>query len=127
LRHLLGSGEAVADGEEAALWATVQEATWLPAGRTLVKVALTPGKIAALEALLATTDAQRHYAVGGNLLWIAWAGPLGDLSTALQALGLSGLALIGKGDHPLLGQQSGQHFAKRIKAALDPANRLPTY
>jgi glycolate oxidase FAD binding subunit len=127
LRHLLGSGEAVADREEAALWATVQEATWLPAGRTLVKVALTPGKIAALEALLATTDAQRHYAVGGNLLWIAWAGPLGDLSTALQALGLSGLALIGKGDHPLLGQQSGQHFAKRIKAALDPANRLPTY
>lgn len=127
LRQLLGSGSVVAEEHEAAVWNTVREATWIPEGTTLVKVALTPGKIAALEAALTSTNALRHYAVGGNLAWIAWRGALADLDGHLQRLDLAGLALIGEYEQPLLGMQTGQYFAQRIKSALDPLNRLPNY
>jgi len=128
LRQLLGSGEVTAEDEEAVLWSTVREASWMPSGSTLVKVALTPGKVAQLEAALSTTTAQRHYAVGGNLAWIAWQGPLQELETHLQPIELSGLALIGgPQESPWLGRQQSQHFAIQIKSALDPDNRLPTY
>ncbi len=130
LRQLLGSGVVVAEEQEAALWSAVREATWMPDGTTLVKVALTPGKIAAVEAILATTSAQRHYAVGGNLAWVAWPGALAELDQALQQIELSGLALIGpniENGNPLLGHRNGQHFAQRIKSALDPNNRFPSY
>ncbi len=127
LQQLLGSGEVVAEDQEAVVWKTIREATWMPEGTTLVKVALTPGKIAAVEAILASTNAPRHYAVGGNLAWIAWVGSLADLDAHLQRLALSGLALIGEYEKPLLGKQTGQYFAQRIKSALDPLNRLPNY
>lgn len=79
-------------------------------------MALTPGKIATVEAILATTGAQRHYAVGGNLAWVAWPGALTELNQALQRIELPGLALIGQNSengNPLLGHRNGQHFTQR--------------
>jgi glycolate oxidase FAD binding subunit len=129
LRQLLG-GDMVTDQDEAALWQDVREANWLPAQRTLVKVALTAAQIAPLEATLTAAGAQRHYAVGGNLAWIAWPGRLAALDQQLQQLQLAGLALIGESGEsssPLIGHRTGQRFAQRIKAALDPEQRLPSY
>ncbi|MEZ4620315.1 MAG: FAD-binding protein [Caldilineaceae bacterium] len=134
IQQRLQSGDQqnqVIDGAaETALWAAVGEASWAPANASLVKVALTPGKIPALEAQLAQTAAQRRYAVGGNLAWIAWPNDLPGLEgldQQLQTLGLSGLVLVGEGTKPLIGQQNGQHFAQQIKSALDPHRRLPYY
>ncbi|MCB0182881.1 MAG: FAD-binding protein [Caldilineaceae bacterium] len=127
LRQLIVGGEPLPEQEEAAFWSTVNEVSWAAAEATLVKVALTPGKIKAIETTLTAHGAQRHYAVGGNLAWIAWPGDLAALDQQLQTLGLTGLPLRGNSPHVYLGQRNGQHFARRIKAALDPQNRLPNY
>ena len=131
LRDYLGAGDEITGSAESALWSAIGEATWVPTDAHLIKVAITPGKIPAFEAKLQGTGAQRHYTVGGNLAWIAWPGSIADLHTQLVDLQLSGLALTNPNgsriDSPLLGFQSGQLFAQRIKSALDPTNRLPTY
>lgn len=127
LRDLVGGGEMVADAEESRQWTTIQEATWISPEMTLVKVASTPGKVSALETILTHQGAQRHYAVGANLVWIGWPGSLDTLDQALQQLGLTGLALIGTSERTYLGKRGGQHFTQCIKQALDPEKRLPNY
>jgi len=147
LRQLVNGGETFLNGEEEGgedeggeeegreeegeeeerRWITVQEATWMPAESTLVKVALTAGKIGTVESILTPYNAPRHYAVGGNLAWIGWSAPLDLLDQQLQQNNLTGLTLIGTTDKIYLGKINGRQFAQRIKQALDPANRLPSY
>ncbi|MCB0061835.1 MAG: FAD-binding protein [Caldilineaceae bacterium] len=115
------------ESDDAALWAAANSFGWMKREQTLVKVATTPSKLSTLDEFLAASGAQRRYAVGGNLAWIAWPKPLTDLDTQLTTLGLSGIVLLGKADRPFLGMQTGQQFAQRIKSALDPHNRLPNY
>lgn len=85
------------------------------APRALVKVAITPSRIAALEARLPPAaagdvlnhrapgapdaprqndDVSRRYSAGGDLAWIGWPGPLTALDRILHDVGLSGLVLI---------------------------------
>lgn len=85
------------------------------APRALVKVAITPSRIAALEARLppaaasgsldrsapdapdapsVNDDVSRRYSAGGDLAWIGWPGPLAALDLILHDVGLSGLVLI---------------------------------
>lgn len=116
-----------ADTEESALWKAANHFDWVGSEKTLVKIATTPNKLPTLDAALAAADAQRRYAVGGNLAWVAWPGSLANLDAQLTTLGLSGIALLGESSHPLLGKQTGQQFAQRIKSALDPDYRLPNY
>lgn len=124
LRQVVGSGDVLAGDAEAAAWQTTRDFNWLPAAVTLVKVAMTPQKISLLEAALAQSSLPRHYAVGGNLAWIAWPGPLGPLDTLLTQQGLAGLAVLGQADQPFLGARTGHTFVGRIKQALDPAKRF---
>ncbi|MFN8489210.1 MAG: FAD-binding protein [Caldilineaceae bacterium] len=124
LRTVLGAGEVMENFVESASWQVVREFSWAPANAALVKVALTPTRIAALEAVLANTKALRRYAVGGNLAWIAWPNELAELNTHLTTLNLSGLVIRGATPQPHIGVQTGQAFALRIKQALDPAGKF---
>jgi len=124
LRAVLGAGESMAGFVESASWQAVREFGWVPEGWALVKVALTPGRIAALEQFLTTTKALRRYAVGGNLAWIAWPGAIIELNNQLHTLQLSGLVIRGTVEQPRIGLQAGGVFAQRIKQALDPDGRF---
>lgn len=133
LQRLLTPSEPVnitrhTDAADRARWTNANEFRWIPAEHTVAKIATTPGKLAALDAQLVKHAASRRYTVGGNLVWIGWPGALNELDTMLQSLDLPGLAIRSDGyAQPLLGKQTGQFFAQRIKSALDPEQRLPFY
>jgi len=99
----------------------------VPAAAALVKVPLTPKRIPGFDAALASLGAERRYSVGGNVAWVAAAEGLraADLDQALSAQGLSGLVVRGTLGRTVLGTIAGAAFARRVKAALDPAGRFP--
>lgn len=136
LRKVIGetamAGEMLIDEADTACWSAAREFTWAPRDATLVKVATSVGKLAQVEAALAAQGAVsryvvRRYAVGGNLLWLAWAASMPALDALLNQQGLSGLVVRGESSNPLIGVRSGQVFAHRIKAALDPQQRFPSF
>ena len=127
LSRLLGRGDIVEGPDDAALWHAAREFAWAPAGAALVKVPLTPGRVAALEAELARTPAERRYSAGAQVAWLAWPGPAADLDRMLINQGLSGLMLLGEpgAGGPLLGLPRSNHaFARRVRLALDTAGRF---
>ena len=132
LRQVIGrdvaiTGTMLTDAADAALWMTAREFDWVPPHAALVKVAVAVGQITQLEAALAPYAVVRRYAVGGNLLWLAWTTPLSTLDALLRQLGLSGLVLRGAHTTPLIGMARGQFFMQRIKQALDPHQRFPSF
>lgn len=131
VRALIGTaaiaGEMVVEEADARLWTTAREFSWAPHDTVLVKVATTVGKLVQLEEAIVPYHVQRRYAVGGNLLWLAWSAPLQSLDTLLLRQGVSGLVVRGESNKPLIGVQQGQAFTQRIKGALDPQQRFPSF
>lgn len=123
LGRLTGGGERLAGDAEAGQWQDANRFAWLPADAPLVKVPLTPGRVAALEAAL-PADAARRYSVGGNLLWLGWDKPIAELDSLLARNELSGLRLRGPVESPWLGKRPGGAFVERVKKALDPDNKF---
>lgn len=136
LRALLGAdGQTLRGGEDARAWRDAAEWSWAPAGSALVKVPLSPGRIAPLEDALAGLERTaggpaglpRRYGVGGNVAWLSWpdARPTTPLRDMLAGLGLTGLAIRGArfgfgGEDPHLGPRVGGAFLERIASVLDP-------
>jgi hypothetical protein len=77
-----------------------------------------------LDEQLAAQGAQRRYSSGANLAWVAWPGPTEPFHHLLETHGLSGLAILGRADQPLLGVRVGDAFAQRVKKALDPYSKF---
>lgn len=131
LRGVMGetarSGELLSEMADTELWTAAREFTWAPPNAALVKVATTIRTLDKLEAALQDQGAVRRYAVGGNLLWLAWPASLSTLDALLAKHGVGGVVVRGQADNPLLGQQQGQAFARRIKQALDPQQRFPNF
>lgn len=126
LRGEVGHGDLLLDGEDEILWREAREFSWRPADAVLVKVPLTPGRIAAADPAFAEAGPVRRYVAGGQLAWLAWTGTIDALDARLRALGLGGLVVIGDtgGRSPLIGALDGGAFARRVKQAMDPANRF---
>jgi glycolate oxidase FAD binding subunit len=124
LRDALGGGEVISGSDEDGPWHDAREFAWVPAGWSLVKVPVTPGRIAALDASLVAGQALRRYVARGQLAWIASPGPADGLDEPLTALGLSGLAVLGPSDRRRLGVRVGATFERRVKQALDPQGRF---
>lgn len=124
VRTLLGAGDELSGPAEDAAWHAVQEFTWALPSAALVKVATTPATLPRLDEALHQADAQRHYAVGGNLTWIAWPDALTELDALLRELRLSGLILRGPTNQPWIGHPIDNGFMQRIKRALDPDGRF---
>ncbi len=122
LRSLVGNGEAVMDDH--ALWEEAREFTWANDGTLLVKVATTPHTLPALDQALRAANAQRRYAVGGNLVWVAWPQPWEACNQLLTSLGSSGLILRGDSPRALIGTRVPSAFLTRIRTALDPSHRF---
>lgn len=130
VRATIGVGELIDNGsDETNLWQNAREFTWAPPDFALVKVPTTPSRLPALEAALAAAKAQRRYAVGGNLTWIAWPGGVDELHALLTRLNLGGLFVLGGAilrdiAEPRIGLQTGHVLAQRIQQALDPEGRF---
>jgi len=106
-----------------AYWHGIREFTWVKQDDYLVKVPLTPKKLAQFDTFLADQGAQRRYSVGANLAWLTWTKPLDQLNRKLIELGLAGLVVLGTAGKVRLGALKGIAFAKRVKTALDPQGR----
>ena len=100
---------------------------WAREGGALVKTATTPTSLPALDAALAQTGAARRYGVGGNLVWIAWPGPLAGLHDLLAGQGLAGLVVRGAPEQPIIGRAPESLLTGRIRQALDPNHRFLDY
>lgn len=133
IRELVGkqaAGEELIEGaEEVEFWRARREFSWIPQGWDLVKVPLTPGRLAVLDAHLVEFGAQRRYVAGGNMAWVAWPQAVAALDVLLSEHNLSGLLLVrsstnGSRVDGRLGVRVGESFARRIKAALDPEGKF---
>jgi hypothetical protein len=123
VRGLIG-GELVNGADEESLWRQVRELEWVPSGWSLVKVPLTPSRIAALERSLSGQPSLRRYSGGGQVGWIALPESPQVLDGLLASASLSGLAILGAPGHPHLGVRAGGPLARRVKDALDPVKRF---
>jgi glycolate oxidase FAD binding subunit len=131
LRALLGSEEGkvlhcefVEGLDEMHIWRAANEFLWVTEAHSLVKVPLTPQRVSSLDERLAVAGAQRRYSVGANVAWVAWPGPVSELDALLVELGLPGLVVMGAPGRPLIGVQTGEPFARRVKQALDPQGKF---
>jgi len=125
VRAVLEAGEPITGADEADLWRAMRELAWVPPGGGLVKVPLTPGRMAALAAALPPDTAAR-YSAGGNVAWLALSDPAA-LAPTLTALDLAGLIVLGDaGPTPRLGVHPGAPFEQRLKTALDPLGKFVT-
>ena len=118
--------EFLTGDDDARQWQQAREFTWVPAEHTLVKVPITPSEMVRFEANLSETgNIPRRYAVGGNLLWLAWPDDRGphSLRALLEQRSKIGLAVIGQ-PWGLVGKQTGRAFAERLASVLDPTGRL---
>ncbi|RLT51683.1 MAG: FAD-binding protein [Chloroflexi bacterium] len=127
LQQALGGGTLLEGAEEQAVWNAAREFAWAPAGSALLKVPLTPLRIAAFAAALPDTASSR-YSAGGQVCWLAWPSQtLPLLDELLRAQQLSALLFGGTfaaGEPALRGQQPGAALLQRAQSALDPDARF---
>ena len=127
LQQALGGGTLLEGAEEQAVWNATREFAWAPAGSALLKVPLTPLRIAAFAAALPDTASSR-YSAGGQVCWLAWPSQtLPLLDELLRAQQLSALLFGGTfaaGQPALRGQQPGAALLQRAQRALDPDARF---
>ena len=123
LEMLVGtSGVPVAD--PAQVWRRLTELEWVPEDHVVVRAAVTPRLVPAVDALAA--GAPRHYANAANVAWIAWPADrdLDELERGLVALGVAAMRLTRPPGPPLMGARPGGAFAARVKRAIDPDGRF---
>jgi glycolate oxidase FAD binding subunit len=125
LQTLVGGGDAVMD--DLALWDEAREFTWANKGTLLIRVPTTPHTLTALDHALRAANAQRRYAAGGNVAWVAWPQPWEACDQRLTTLGNSGLILRGDSPRALIGTSVQSTFLDRIRTALDPSHRFLDY
>jgi glycolate oxidase FAD binding subunit len=121
LQAFLGRGGELLEGEaETTYWRSLNDLN-LGEG-ALVKVALTPRRIPALEPALGR--APRRYLSAGHLLYLAWNDALDVLDRLLKAHGLSGLVLRGSTHRPRIGIDLEQAMGYKVTQALDPQGKF---
>jgi glycolate oxidase FAD binding subunit len=122
-------GEVTLPQEDAEfVWKSFREFQWVSPHDSLVKVALTPAKVAAVSHALSALGVTRiHFSAGGNVAFVALPANLRmeSLGSVLKQLDLLGLTL--RGDAPLwIGERRRLSIEDRVKHALDPQGRFPS-
>ncbi len=127
LAKCIGQGERLLGKDDRQVWQAANEFDWVPEGSALVKTPLSPTTLLGFDQQIDGRGLNRRYSAGGNVVWLAWNGPVDELDTLLDALHLPGLVLTGEADNPIIGSFAGREFYRRIKQTLDPDDRFPDY
>jgi glycolate oxidase FAD binding subunit len=114
--------------EDAAYWQAERAFAWVEEGRRLVKVPVTPRAVLELDATAERAGIGRRFGVACN---VAWLTPPAELPLdRIELGGRTGLLVRGPlaaGESPWIGPMPGRAgaFARALKFALDPGQRLP--
>jgi glycolate oxidase FAD binding subunit len=95
---------------------------WAPPEASLVRLALGPRRLAALDRAL--DGAPRRYTRAGAGGWVAWDRAIEELDARLRDAGACGVRLSGPPGPVLVGAMPGGAFADRVRRALDPDGRF---
>jgi len=121
-------GETLSAPDAEAAWSELREFRWAHPGGALVKVAVTPSSVPALDNAARSLDGARlHISVGGNVAFVSLPSSVAPtaLHDRLSSLGLRGVTL--SGNAPLwCGVRFTPAIAAAVKQALDPQNRFPS-
>jgi hypothetical protein len=109
---------------DADLWDAARKLAWAPAGTSVVRAAVGPRGVAALDPGL--DGVARRYSSGAAAAWIAWPPdrPLEALDALLRDVGAGATRLTGPPGPVLLGATTGGAFAERVRRGLDPDGRF---
>jgi glycolate oxidase FAD binding subunit len=120
-------GQALSATEADAIWAELREFRWAHVDGVLVKAAITPAVVPALDAAARSLDGTRvHVSAGGNVAFVSLPPSVqpAALREKLRALSLPGVTLCGNA--PLWwGTRPTPAVTAAVKKALDPQNRFP--
>ena len=124
LRFAGGNGTIWTDEQDADTWRACREFRWAPDEHSLVKAAITPDKIVALNA--AWDGLPFRICAGGHLAWLAWPQMNNglELDKLLCELGCAAVALTGEWTSPWIGRHHGKVFDQRLVTALDPHHKF---
>ena len=125
LRRVLGlPAEKALGTRDADLWDAARKLAWAPAGTSVVRAAVGPRAVAALDPGL--DGVARRYSSGAAAAWIAWPPdrPLEALDALLRDVGAGGTRLTGPPGPVLLGATTGGAFSERVRRGLDPDGRF---
>ncbi len=109
-------------------WSEIREFRWAHAGGVLLKTAITPATVPALDAAARSLDGTRvHISAGGNVAYISAppSVPSATLQNRLSGLRLRAVTLAGDGSL-WCGERETPAVAAAVKQALDPQNRFPS-
>jgi glycolate oxidase FAD binding subunit len=121
----LGPGAEIRrDEADRAAWRDTREYRWLPQGRALVRVPVSPTTLSAFDRVLEWHDAVRRYSLAGTLALVGWNGSLDSLSDALKSLALVGQVLVGPPGRPFIGALEPNPFHERLRDVMDPDRRF---
>lgn len=116
-------GRILPEEDATLVWERLESLEFGAPNVPLVRVPLTPSRIASLEQALAGTGAARHYSIAGNLAWIAGMEP-SALHEVLRREHLAGVTL--RGDGPLRpGVPASPVMEQKVKSALDAEGKFP--
>lgn len=118
-------GQILDEGEEPEYWREMTSMDWISPSSALIKIPITPGRMRDLEEKLTSSNAERRYSVGGNLLWLGWPESRQKLETLLREEELSGLLLRGDFEgSPWLGRRANNAFLQAIAQSLDATQKF---
>ncbi|NOY29440.1 MAG: FAD-binding protein [Planctomycetes bacterium] len=119
-----GRGTILTDQQDADTWQACREFRWVPDEHSLIKVVITPDRIAPLIAAL--ENLPYRISVGGHLAWLAWPRLRSsqELDQILHKLGCPAVALMGEWPSPWIGDHQENVFEQRLVMALDPNNKF---
>ncbi len=124
LRQHLGAGDLAPD--EAQIWRSARELSWVPSGWAVAAIPTTLPQVAHADPLLRDAGTLRRYSAGGQVAWVASIGQSDSLGPILDAEGLSGLRVLGPpGAGAVVGRDIENELGRRVQRALDPAGRFP--
>ncbi len=124
VRKMIGGGELIEGPDEAHLWHEAREFAWREPDWNLLKVPISPRQVTRLESELAGKPSRRRYSSGGNVAWIATPDSPETWDSVLNALGLSGLVVIGPSKQVRIGTHKAQALQDRIRQVFDPTGRF---
>ena len=121
------SGEKLTAEAAAKLWTDTVEFRWADPKDTLLKLALTPARVAEFAALVKGVSGARGWiGNGGNVGYLALPAPAATEAFCRRLRDGSFPALTLRGDCALFpGLRHSPAIAQAVKTALDPANRFP--